>query len=178
MGEWTDNRKQMSAALRLIALMSIAAGTGCASSGAIPEPFPGGAPAAGASSAPVYATGGGYAVAGTALSLRGSPYRAGGTDPGGFDCSGFVNYVFARHGYAVPRNVGDLFRTGEQVALDAVRPGDLVFFDTGGSGASHVGIAIGGDQFVHAPSTKGVVRVDRVSAGYWAPRFVGARRVM
>lgn len=160
--------------------MSIAAATGCASSGAIPEPFPGGGQiaAAGASSPPLHAPGGGYAVAGTALSLRGSPYRAGGSDPGGFDCSGFVSYVFARHGYAVPRNVGELFRTGETVALDAVQPGDLVFFDTAGGGASHVGIAIGGDQFVHAPSTNGVVRVDRVSATYWAPRFVGARRLM
>jgi cell wall-associated NlpC family hydrolase len=121
--------------------------------------------------------GGGYAVAGTALSLRGSPYRDGGADPRGFDCSGFVNYVFAQHGYAVPRSVGELFRTGREVSADAVQPGDLVFFDTLGAGASHVGIVVGGDQFVHAPSTNGVVRVDRVSATYWAPRFVGARRI-
>jgi cell wall-associated NlpC family hydrolase len=121
--------------------------------------------------------GGGYAVAGTALSLRGSPYRDGGADPRGFDCSGFVNYVFAQHGYAVPRSVGELFRTGREVSADAVQPGDLVFFDTLGAGASHVGIVVGSDQFVHAPSTNGVVRVDRVSATYWAPRFVGARRI-
>jgi cell wall-associated NlpC family hydrolase len=121
--------------------------------------------------------GGGYAVAGTALSLRGSPYRDGGADPRGFDCSGFVNYVFAQHGYAVPRSVGELFRTGREVSADAVQPGDLVFFDTLGAGASHVGIVVGGDQFVHAPSTNGVVRVDRVSATYWAPRLVGARRI-
>jgi cell wall-associated NlpC family hydrolase len=121
--------------------------------------------------------GGGYAVAGTALSLRGSPYRDGGADPRGFDCSGFVNYVFAQHGYAVPRSVGELFRTGREVSADVVQPGDLVFFDTLGAGASHVGIVVGGDQFVHAPSTNGVVRVDRVSATYWAPRLVGARRI-
>jgi cell wall-associated NlpC family hydrolase len=121
--------------------------------------------------------GGGYAVAGTALSLRGSPYRDGGADPRGFDCSGFVNYVFAQHGYAVPRSVGELFRAGREVSADAVQPGDLVFFDTLGAGASHVGIVVGSDQFVHAPSTNGVVRVDRVSATYWAPRFVGARRI-
>jgi cell wall-associated NlpC family hydrolase len=121
--------------------------------------------------------GGGYAVAGTALSLRGSPYRDGGADPRGFDCSGFVNYVFAQHGYAVPRSVGELFRTGREVSADAVQPGDLVFFDTLGAGASHVGIVVGSDQFVHAPSTNGVVRVDRVSATYWAPRLVGARRI-
>jgi cell wall-associated NlpC family hydrolase len=121
--------------------------------------------------------GGGYAVAGTALSLRGSPYRDGGADPRGFDCSGFVNYVFAQHGYAVPRSVGELFRAGREVSADAVQPGDLVFFDTLGAGASHVGIVVGSDQFVHAPSTNGVVRVDRVSATYWAPRLVGARRI-
>jgi cell wall-associated NlpC family hydrolase len=124
------------------------------------------------------AAGGGYAIAGTALSLRGSPYRNGGSDPRGFDCSGFVTYVFAQHGLAVPRSVGELFRAGLEVPADAIQPGDLVFFATTSSGASHVGIVVGGDQFVHAPSTKGVVRVDRVSAAYWGPRFVGARRVM
>jgi cell wall-associated NlpC family hydrolase len=70
-----------------------------------------------------------------------------------------------------------LFRAGREVSADAVQPGDLVFFDTLGAGASHVGIVVGSDQFVHAPSTNGVVRVDRVSATYWAPRFVGARRI-
>ncbi len=116
-------------------------------------------------------------MAGTALSLRGSPYRNGGTDPTGFDCSGFVSYVFGQHGYTVPRSVGELFRAGQEVAADAIQPGDLVFFDTTGHGASHVGIVVGGDQFVHAPSTNGVVRIDRVSGTYWAARFVGARRV-
>ena len=116
-------------------------------------------------------------MAGTALSLRGSPYRNGGSDPTGFDCSGFVAYVFGQHGYAVPRSVGELFRRGQEVAADAIQPGDLVFFDTAGHGVSHVGIVVGGDQFVHAPSTNGVVRIDRVSGTYWAARFVGARRV-
>ncbi len=116
-------------------------------------------------------------MAGTALSLRGSPYRNGGSDPTGFDCSGLVSYVFGQHGYAVPRSVGELFRAGQEVTPDAIQPGDLVFFDTTGHGASHVGIVVGGDQFVHAPSTNGVVRIDRVSGTYWAARFVGARRV-
>lgn len=123
------------------------------------------------------AAGVGYAVAGTALALRGSPYRNGGDDPAGFDCSGFVRYVYGQHGLSVPRNVGDLFKAGARVAAGDLQPGDLVFFDTQGGGPSHVGIAIGGDSFVHAPSSTGVVRVDQIGARYWAPRFVGARRL-
>jgi cell wall-associated NlpC family hydrolase len=120
---------------------------------------------------------GGYAVAGTALSLRGSPYRSGGSDPGGFDCSGFIWYVFARHGVSVPRTVEEQYQAGREVRPEALAAGDLVFFDTTGSGVSHVGMVIGGDEFVHAPSSRGQVRVERVSSSYWAPRFVGARRI-
>jgi cell wall-associated NlpC family hydrolase len=117
-------------------------------------------------------------VAGTALSLRGVPYRNGGSDPAGFDCSGFVSYVFGQNGIAVPRTVTELFHAGRQVAGPQLEPGDLVFFSTVSPGASHVGIAIGADEFVHAPSSTGDVRVERFSASYWATRFVGARRVL
>jgi cell wall-associated NlpC family hydrolase len=120
----------------------------------------------------------GYSVAGTALALRGAPYRDGGSDPSGFDCSGFVRYVFSQHGVSVPRTVTDQFRAGHQVAGAQLEPGDLVFFATVAPGASHVGIAIGGDEFVHAPSGRGEVRVERMSAPYWSTRFVGARRVL
>ena len=121
---------------------------------------------------------GGYEVAGTALSLRGAPYRNGGSDPAGFDCSGFVKYVFEQNGVAVPRTVTDQYHAGQQVGGPQLEPGDLVFFTTVSPGASHVGIAIGGDEFVHAPSGAGSVRVERMSASYWATRFVGARRVL
>ena len=117
-------------------------------------------------------------MAGTALSLRGAPYRNGGSDPAGFDCSGFVSYVFGQNGVAVPRTVTEQFRAGRQVAGPQLEAGDLVFFSTVTPGASHVGISIGGDEFVHAPSSKGEVRVERMSASYWATRFVGARRVL
>jgi cell wall-associated NlpC family hydrolase len=110
--------------------------------------------------------------------LRGTPYRNGGTDPRGFDCSGFVAYVFGQHGVALPRTVEDLYRSGEPVDAQDIRPGDLVFFSTTDAGATHVGMAIGGDEFVHAPSSAGVVRVERLSSGYWRPRFAGARRVL
>jgi len=111
------------------------------------------------------------------LSLRGSPYRNGGADPSGFDCSGFIWYVFAQHGVRVPRTVTQQFSAGHDVASSELRAGDLVFFTTGAPGASHVGMLIGGDEFVHAPSSTGDVRVERITARYWSSRFVGARRM-
>ena len=118
-----------------------------------------------------------YALVGTALDLRGVRYRNGGADPGGFDCSGFTQYVFARHGVRLPRSVRDQFDEGASVRPEDVREGDLLFFATEGPGASHVAIAVGGDSFVHAPSSSGVVRVERMASRYWSDRFVGARRV-
>lgn len=165
----------------------------CASTGAVPRPFPvpggtppaattgaGGEPRAAPSLPPGLESGAafdGYSVSSTALSLRGVPYRNGGVDPSGFDCSGFVQYVFGQHGVVLPRDVRHQFGVGQSVSQGALVPGDLVFFTTGAPGASHVGIAIGGDQFVHAPSARGVVRVEALSSVYWANRFVGARRV-
>jgi len=119
----------------------------------------------------------GYALSGTALSLRGAPYRDGGIDPSGFDCSGFVRYVYEQHGVAMPRQVRDQFRIGKNVDRDRLEPGDLVFFSTVAPGASHVGIMIGGDQFVHAPSERGVVRVESLTQQYWSSHFIGAKRV-
>jgi cell wall-associated NlpC family hydrolase len=161
----------------------------CASTGAVPRPFPtpGGAPppSAGGAARPAgppadvettRATDG-YAIAGTALSLRGIPYRNGGADPSGFDCSGFVWYVFGQHGIRVPRTVGEQFREGVDVDGASLEAGDLVFFNTEGSGASHVGMVIGGDEFVHAPSARGDVRVERISSRYWSTRYIGARRL-
>jgi cell wall-associated NlpC family hydrolase len=113
----------------------------------------------------------------TAMKLRGAPYRNGGSDPSGFDCSGFVQWVFAQSGMRLPREVREQFATGHKIGLRELQPGDLVFFETVSHGASHVGVVIGGDQFVHAPSSTGVVRVERFTANYWARRFVGARRV-
>jgi cell wall-associated NlpC family hydrolase len=119
----------------------------------------------------------GYAISGTALTLRGAPYRNGGADPRGFDCSGFTQYVFAQHGVALPRAVHDQFQLGQPVKAPDLAPGDLLFFETTAKGPTHVAIAIGGDQFVHAPSSTGVVRVERLGAAYWARRYLGARRV-
>ena len=119
-------------------------------------------------------------LVGTALSLRGAPYRNGGADPNGFDCSGFTQYVFARYSVALPREVRDQFQLGKSVKTGELAAGDLLFFTTiatSAPGPTHVGIAVGADQFVHAPSSTGVVRVERLSANYWSTRYLGARRV-
>jgi cell wall-associated NlpC family hydrolase len=176
------------ALLGLAGAVLAAVASACASTGAVPKPFPmpGGSSAPGdrpaaspdrragdASPGPLDR----YALVGTALALRGSPYRDGGGDPAGFDCSGFTQYVFAQHGVSLPREVREQFRSGQAVAPRDVAPGDLVFFTTTSPGASHVAIAVGGDEFVHAPTASGVVRVERLGAAYWSQRYVGARRI-
>lgn len=118
------------------------------------------------------------AVTRTALSLEGVPYQWGGDHPAaGFDCSGFVQYVLAQHHIPVPRTSAEQFLLGTRVEIRQVRAGDLVFFSTVAPGASHVGLAINNEEFVHAPASFGVVRVERVRAAYWRARYVGARRV-
>lgn len=181
-----------------IALFTVT--SACASTGAVPRPFPipgspapqnppvpqgseaspgsQGPPAARDAGGPAGPRGfDGYAVAGTALSLRGTPYRNGGSDPNGFDCSGFTQYVFSQYGVALPRDVREQYRAGKAIDPSQLAPGDLVFFATTDPNVSHVAIAIGGDEFVHAPSSSGVVRVEHLSGTYWSPRFVGIRRV-
>ncbi len=172
----------------LVAMCALSAA--CASSGAVPQPFPrpaGSAPAGGARTPdrPVAAPAGaltpaqalGHRLASTALEFRGVPYRNGGTDPAGFDCSGLVAYVFTKHGRPVPRQTSAQFSVGRAVPRGELRAGDLVFFSTVAPGASHVGIALDDDEFVHAPSSTGVVRVERLTTSYWRTRFVGARRL-
>src|SRR5262249_3708964 len=117
------------------------------------------------------------ALVAMALSFRGTPYRNGGSDPRGFDCSGFAQWVFAQYGIALPRNVEEQFKIGEKIKQDELKPGDLVFFHTESRGASHVGIFVADDQFIHAPSSRGVIRVEYVNSTYCGRRFVGARRV-
>lgn len=119
-----------------------------------------------------------YALVGTALGLRGTPYRNGGGNPQGFDCSGFTQYVFAQYGLSIPRDVRSQYLVGKPIEADEIAPGDLVFFATTDGGASHVAIAIGGNGFVHAPSTWGVVRVEYLTGTYWSRRYLGARRLM
>jgi cell wall-associated NlpC family hydrolase len=161
-------------ALAVLTTLAVLTGA-CASSsgGAVPRPFP--SPARGAASTADRGRPG--TIVGTALTLRGVPYRNGGSDPSGFDCSGFTQYVFARNGIVLPRSVEDQFDEGKKVKPRDLSSGDLVFFKTTSRGPSHVGIVVGNDQFIHAPSSKGVVRVERLSADYWSKRFIAARRI-
>ncbi len=112
----------------------------------------------------------------TALSLRGVPYLNGGISPRGFDCSGFTKYVFEQHRISLPRLVSDQFKIGANVSSDSIVAGDLVFFSTVAAGPSHVGLAISEEQFVHAPSHTGVVRVENLNSRYWTNRYIGAKR--
>jgi cell wall-associated NlpC family hydrolase len=168
---------------RLLVLVLVTlAGAACASGGGVPRPFPtpGPPPVRPPVATPAPVGGGdafGHRVAATALEYRGVPYRNGGATPAGFDCSGLVRYVLARHGRAVPRQTREQFTAGVSVPRHALAAGDLVFFSTVARGASHVGIALDDDEFVHAPSSAGVVRVERLTTPYWRDRFVGARRV-
>jgi cell wall-associated NlpC family hydrolase len=172
--------------MRLAALLlATLVAAGCASSGAVPKPFPGATtpgvpttegPQPGIAE-PSPSTEPGTLALASALELRGVPYRNGGSDPDGFDCSGLVQWVFARNGRALPREVREQYRVGREIDADDVRPGDLLFFDTSSGGASHVGIAIDRESFVHAPSSNGVVRVERYTSNYWSRRYLGARRV-
>ncbi len=111
-------------------------------------------------------------VVGIAMRYLGVPYVWGGSSPRGFDCSGFVAYVFAQIGVSLPHSSYAMYNMGTPVSMSQLQPGDLVFF----SGASHMGIYIGGGQFIHAPHTGDVVKISSMT-GYYSSNFVGGRRV-
>lgn len=115
----------------------------------------------------------------TALSYLGVPYRFGGASPRtGFDCSGLVNHVFRQaFGLSLPRTAREIARNGAAVARGELLPGDLVFFNTRGFLNSHVGIYLGDSKFVHAPNSRGRVRIDDLDNAYYRTRFNGARRI-
>ena len=119
----------------------------------------------------------GNEVALFALGLIDTGYRFGGKNPeAGLDCSGMVAYVFNRAiGFRVGGSAADIARRGAPVDRSSLRPGDLVFFNTRNAPLSHVGVYIGDDRFVHAPSSNGRVRIDDMKTAYFAARFETAR---
>jgi cell wall-associated NlpC family hydrolase len=138
---------------------------------ASPAPAP---PTPAPTPAPAPSAGGGHPEAASiAARYLGVPYRWGGSTPAGFDCSGLVSYVYAQLGISLPHYTGAQWSATRPISRADLQPGDLVFFD----GLGHVGIYIGGDQFIHAPHTGDVVRVQSLSDSWYASHFDGARRV-
>ncbi|MDD2720869.1 MAG: C40 family peptidase [Gallionella sp.] len=114
-----------------------------------------------------------------AMSLSDTPYRYGGADPeNGFDCSGFVQFVFQNSvGMSLPRTSAEMSRVGIPMDISELRPGDLVFFNTRHSRFSHVGIFIGENRFVHSPKTGKAISIASLDDRYWRSHFDGARRI-
>jgi cell wall-associated NlpC family hydrolase len=120
----------------------------------------------------------GEKAADTAASMIGRPYQYRGETPAGFDCSGLVRYSYLAAGLNVPHGTEQLMRVTRSVGLGTIRKGDLLFFNERGGKYSHVGIWLGGDIFVHAPSTGGKVRTDSLGDPYWKKSLFGARRFL
>ncbi len=114
-----------------------------------------------------------------AVGLVDVPYRFGGNTPkGGFDCSGLIVYVYNKAaGIKLPRTIQLMSSQGRSIDGQPPAPGDLVFFNTTGEKYSHAGIYVGQGRFVHAPSAGGTVRLDYITAPYWAAKFTEARRI-
>jgi len=117
------------------------------------------------------------AVLNFAKQYEGTRYRSGGESPAGFDCSGFVRYVFKNFGFELVHSAVGQYNSGTAVDVANLRPGDLVFFHTYGKGISHSGIYLGGNQFISSTSSSGV-KIDNLYDGYWGPKFRGACRIL
>jgi len=117
------------------------------------------------------------ALTDTAMKYVGVPYRFGGTTPKGFDCSGFMQFVFNKNGIILPRAADEQYGIGKKISVNSLQPGDLVFFTTYTSGVSHSGMYLGDGYFISSTSSRGVI-VTTMKSGYWHDCYVGAKRVL
>jgi len=114
----------------------------------------------------------------TATQYLGTPYVWGGTTPQGFDCSGFVQYLYGQQGVQIPRTTYEQWKVGQPVGnIDELEVGDLVFFNMGSRGPEHEGLYIGNGQFIQAPHTGDVVKISSLRDGYYSKQFVGGRHI-
>lgn len=114
-----------------------------------------------------------------ALLQLGRPYRFGGNQPAGFDCSGLVQYAYSEAGLVVPRGAGDQLQTGKRVKLDDIQPGDLLFYHFGRRRTDvHVGLYVGDGRMIHAPTTGREVSLVRITEPQWTKRYVDAVKVL
>jgi cell wall-associated NlpC family hydrolase len=109
----------------------------------------------------------------TAKKYIGTMYRYGGKGEAGFDCSGFVQFVYRQNGIILPRTAAGQFNQGVRIDMASASPGDLVFFKIDGRRISHVGIFLNGLEFIHSPSAGKQITVARIDADYWRKRFAG-----
>ena len=116
-------------------------------------------------------------VISTAKKYIGVPYRFGGTTPKAFDCSGYLQYVFAQNGMSLPRTADQQYKLGKKSTVANLEEGDLVFFTTYEAGASHCGIYLGKGEFIHVSSSKGV-RIDRLNDSYWRTKYYGGKHIV
>ncbi|WP_270165460.1 C40 family peptidase [Paenibacillus sp. SYP-B4298] len=124
----------------------------------------------------VFASPSGTALQQSIDEVLGTPYLYGGTTTGGFDCSGFILHILSQYDVELPRTSQSQAEEGTEVQTEDLRIGDLVFFNTSGKGVSHAGIYVGDGQFAHSSSSKGVI-ISSLTEGYYAKRYVTARRV-
>jgi cell wall-associated NlpC family hydrolase len=115
----------------------------------------------------------GSGIVQTAEKYIGVPYRYGGSDPRGFDCSGLAMYVYKKNGIRLPRGTNDQFISGKRIKISDASPGDLIFFDITGKGISHVGIYTGNYRFIHSPRTGKTVSYGDLKNPYWKKRYRG-----
>jgi cell wall-associated NlpC family hydrolase len=116
-------------------------------------------------------------IVSAANKVMGTKYVYGGTTTKGFDCSGFVGYVYKKVGKKLPRTSASMYKTGKSISKKNLKVGDLVFFNTSGKGVSHAGIYIGKGKFAHSSSSKGVTVSKINDPYYWGSKYVGAKRV-